>query len=103
MAAAFAEMERNLTSERTKAALSHLKAGRQAYTHITPLGFTRDGHRLVENKVEIAVVKLIQKQRAAGYSLAKIAAHLNNKSVPTKLSGKWHLVTVQSVLRVHRI
>ena len=103
MAAAFAEMERNLTSERTKAALTHLKRTGQAYTHITPLGFNREGDRLVENKAEMAVVKLIQKRRAAGHSLGKIAVHLNDKNVPTKLGGKWHPVTVRSVLRVHNI
>jgi site-specific DNA recombinase len=45
MAAAFAEMERNLISERTKASLSFKKASRTVYTAITPLGFDRLGPR----------------------------------------------------------
>lgn len=101
MAAAFAEMERNVTSERTKAALQHKKANREVYTNITPLGFDRDGGRLVENAGELETVRRIREMKASGVSLRRIAATLNESGTPTKLGGRWHLVTVQNVLRIH--
>jgi Site-specific recombinases, DNA invertase Pin homologs len=101
MTAAFAEMERNMTSERTKAALTHLKSSGQVYTAVTPLGFDRDGDKLIENTSEMATVRSIRKMRAEGTSLHRIAATLNEAGAATKLGGRWHAVTIQNVLRVH--
>src|SRR4051794_20741941 len=50
MMAGFAEMERNLISERTKTALAHKKSGSRVYSRIPPLGFDRHGDKLVPNK-----------------------------------------------------
>jgi DNA invertase Pin-like site-specific DNA recombinase len=102
MAAAFAELERNLTSERTTAALAHKRSTGRAYTRITPFGFDREGDVLVENAEEMRTVRHMEELRAQGVSLRRIAAMLNEKQTPTKLGGNWHLATVQSVLRVHR-
>lgn len=101
MIAGFAEMERNLTSERTKAALGHKKSNREAYCHLTPLGFDRDGGRLVENQPEMQTVWRIHNLRSEGFSLQRIAAVLEQDGVPTKRGGRWHSVTIQNVLRVH--
>ena len=103
MAAAFAEMERNLTSERTTAALRHKKATGRAYSRITPFGFDREGDTLKENAEEMKIVRHIQLLKAQGVSLRRIAATLNQSQTPTKAGGSWHLVTVQKVLRVHQI
>lgn len=101
MAAAFAEMERNLTSERTRAALRHKKASNEVYCNVAPLGYDRDGDKLVENAAELETVGRIQRMRDQGVSLRRIAAHLNETGTPTKRGGSWHLVTVQNVLRIH--
>jgi site-specific DNA recombinase len=101
MAAAFAEMERNLTSERTKAALSHKKSEGEAYCRLTPLGYDRQGDALVTNVTEMETVRTIRALRDAGQSLQGIANRLNDTGAATKRGGKWHAVTVQSVLRVH--
>jgi DNA invertase Pin-like site-specific DNA recombinase len=101
MAAAFAEMERSMTSERTKAALTHKRKIGEAYTRITPLGFDRQGDALVENADEMAVVHTILRLRSEGTSMGAIAAALNEDGSPTKQGGRWHAVTVQKVLRIH--
>jgi site-specific DNA recombinase len=101
MAAAFAEMERNLTSERTKAALSHKKTANVVYCNLTPLGFDRDGDRLIENSDEMKIVKRIRALRSKGESLQQIATALDKAKVATKRGGKWHPVTVQNILRIH--
>jgi DNA invertase Pin-like site-specific DNA recombinase len=101
LTAAFAEMERNLTSERTVAALAHKKATKRVYSRITLFGFDRDGDVLKENQKEMEVVRQIQQLKAKGVSLRRIAAILNETGTPTKLGRQWHLVTVQKVLRAH--
>lgn len=101
MAAAFAEMERNLISERTTSALRHIKATGGAYCAVTPLGYERIGDNFVANDAELAVVNRIRAMRQQGISLRQIAATFNEELVPTKRGGKWHLVTIQQVLRIH--
>jgi len=103
LTAAFAEMERNLTSERTKSALAHKKATGRVYTRIVPFGYDREGDVLTANVAEMEVVRYMQQLKAQGTSLRRIAAVLNEEQKPTKQRGKWHLVTVQKVLRVHGI
>ena len=102
VAAGFAAMERDLTSERTKAALNHLKTGGRVYTHFTPLGFDNVAGKLVPNPDEMQTVLRVQSMRSQGLSLGKIAAFLNAEQVPTKRGGVWHPVTIQSVLNVHK-
>jgi DNA invertase Pin-like site-specific DNA recombinase len=102
LTAAFAEMERNLTSERTVAALAHKKATGRVYTRITPFGFDRDGDVLKENAAEMETVKYIRQLKAQGVSLRRITAMLNEEQTPTKLRGRWHLATVQKILQAHK-
>lgn len=101
MAAAFAEMEGNLISERTKAALSFKRASRTVYCNVTPLGFNRDGDKLTENAEEMQTVHTICRLRSQGRSMQFIADRLNESGASTKRGGKWHAVTIQKILRVH--
>lgn len=84
-----------------EAALRHKRANKEVYCHVTPLGFDRAGDKLVENGQEMATVRRIRQMREKGISLRQIAATLNAKGVPTKRGGRWHLVMVQNVLRIH--
>jgi len=68
---------------------------------VTPLGFNREGAKLVENPEEMDVVRRIHTLRAGGVSLQGIATVLNKAGVATKRGGKWYAVTIQSVLRIH--
>ncbi|MEW6735646.1 MAG: recombinase family protein [Acidobacteriota bacterium] len=98
MAAAFAELERNLTSERTIAALGHKKNHLQPYG-TTPFGFVRVNNRLIEDSHELAVIDQIRSWRGDGWSLRRIAAELSKLGVPTKEGGQWFASTVRYLLQ----
>jgi len=97
MMAGFAELERNLTAERTAAALAHLKAHGEAYSP-TPYGFDREGSRLVESAQEQVTIARMHAQRAAGDSLRAIARLLNTEGTTAKRGGRWYASTVGKVL-----
>jgi len=97
MAAGFAELERNLISERTETALAHKKAKREAYSP-TPLGYDREGNALVVNEKEQEVISQIKAWRKEGATLRQIANRLNDAGIPTKKGGKWYASTVTNIL-----
>ena len=97
MLAGFAEFERTLTSERTRAALHYKRDHGQVYGP-TPYGYDRDGMVLTENADELATVAAIKARRGEGLSLRAIAARLTDADVPTKLGGHWWSRTVSLIL-----
>jgi DNA invertase Pin-like site-specific DNA recombinase len=96
--AGFAELERNLISERTEAALQYKKAHREAYSPV-PYGFTREGDSLQEDAAEQQTIKDIITWRAKGWTLRKIAAELTAQGRPTKQGGQWRHSTVSYILK----
>ena len=77
----FAQLERELNSERTIAALAHVKAqGKQL------------GH---PSKVTAKVANKITAYRAQGMTLRAIADKLNADGVPGPAGGKWHANSVR--------
>lgn len=97
MSAAFAELEKNLISERTISALTHKKRHRVAYGP-TPFGYDRVGDRLIECEREQAVIQMIRGWSGEHWSLHKIARELNDRGISGKAGGKWHASTVRYVL-----
>ena len=71
MMAGFAELVRNLIAERTAAALAHKKAKRQVYAPI-PLGFMRDGDKLVPDAGEQRTVRRILDLRGRGREILRL-------------------------------
>lgn len=100
MLAVLAEFERDLVSERTTAALAHMKANGQRVGTV-PYGFdlADDGATLIPNDTEQAVIADIRAMRAEGMKLEPIAAALTARAVPTKTgrSSRW---THQAVARI---
>jgi DNA invertase Pin-like site-specific DNA recombinase len=96
--AGFAELERNLISERTATALRHKKARLDVYGS-TPLGFDRVGKRLRPNPEELATISRIRKMKDEGCALGEIARTLNYEHVPTKRGREWHSSTVRYLLQ----
>lgn len=98
---ALAQMERELISERTKAALDFKKEQGERLGS-APYGYkpsTRGNKRkLVQDKSEIKVVRRVFKMHKKGMSLRAIAGKLNEDGVPTKRGGKWYASTVKGVL-----
>lgn len=94
-----AEMERNLISERTSAVLQSKKARNEVYSP-TPLGFNREGDKLVRNDTEQTLIARVRAMRESGLSMWKIADALNAEGVVGKNGGKWYASTVKNVLLV---
>jgi site-specific DNA recombinase len=95
-----AEHERNLISERTRAALKHLKSLGKRTGNI-PYGYSvlADGETLKEQAKEQEAIRVMWKLRRSGKSYWKIAESLNKNRVPTKIRGSWSAGTVLRVLR----
>lgn len=95
-----AEMERNLTRERTKSAMAVKRAnGHRVGT--VPYGYDlgTDGATLVANESEQAAIATIHELRNGRKTLKQIAQELTAQSVPTK-TGKSNRWTHQSVARI---
>jgi DNA invertase Pin-like site-specific DNA recombinase len=95
-----AEMERNLTRERTRSAPAVKRSNGQRVGTV-PYGWDLDGDgtSLVENQAEQAVIADIQAMRQRGMTLKKIAEELTERRVPTK-TGKSDRWTHQAVARI---
>jgi DNA invertase Pin-like site-specific DNA recombinase len=95
-----AEMERNLTRERTRSAMAVKRANGQRIGTV-PYGcdLADDGTTLVPNESEQAVIADVKAMRARGMKLQQIAADLTAREVPTK-TGKSARWTHQAVARI---
>ena len=80
-----AEMERNLTRERTRSALAVKRANGQRTGGI-PYGFdlADDGATLTPNPSEQAIIADMRTMRAKGWTLAAVAEELTERRIPTK-------------------
>lgn len=97
--AVLAEFERDLVSERTKAALSH-KRSKGERTGEVPFGFrlAADGVRLERDDNESRIIELIQSLREQGLSYAAIAAELDAAGMAPKKAAKWNAMTVRNIV-----
>ncbi len=97
-----AEMERNLTRERTRAALAVKKSNGQRVGTV-PYGFDLgdDGSTLVPNESEQSILRDIRDMREAGKTLKAIADSLTERGVPTKTgkSSRWSHSAVARILK----
>lgn len=104
--AGFAEMERNLISERTATAMRY-KASRGERVGTLPYGWTtefelsgrQDGDRkqLILNPNEVATVARIVALHASGISLRKIAHTLNGDGTPSR-GARWHATGILRII-----
>lgn len=101
MLAVLAEFERDLVSERTKAALAVKRAKGQRIGTI-PYGYclADDDCTLVSNCREQRVIALISRMRRRGMSLEQIAFRLTRFGIPTKTSrsNKWTQQAVNGIV-----
>jgi DNA invertase Pin-like site-specific DNA recombinase len=92
------QWEREAIGERTRDAMAHMKATRQAYSP-TPYGFQRNGDVLAAADDEQGTVQQIREWHRAGWTLRKIAGELNRLGVATKNGGAaWYASTVRAIV-----
>lgn len=99
--AAMAEFERGQLSERTAAAMDHLRKQGRRISGKIPFGFdlSEDGQNLIENCAEMEAIELMRDLRSAGLSLRKIATELERQGIPTKYGGQWSAQAIRGILR----
>ncbi len=97
--AGVAEMERNLGSERTKAALRYKRERGEKTGGQCPYGYelAKDGVSLRKSAAEQQIIRRIKKLRGGGFSYRAIAERLNEKAVPAR-GSRWHSTTVVRLL-----
>jgi site-specific DNA recombinase len=98
ISAVFAELERDLLSERTADALSELRSQGRVWNH-PPFGWRVDDGRLVDDDEEQATLARMVQLRANGLGYGKIATTLTAEGRPTKRGGPWQAMSVRSILR----
>lgn len=94
----FAEYERRLIGQRTKAAL-RAKRERGERAGNLPFGYSLnpDGRSLDVNPAEQEVLSLLRELRTAGYSLREIADELNRQGFKTRRGSAWRHQYVASL------
>ena len=63
-----------------------------------PFGYDYCDYRLVKNRAEQDVIRLMRQGRAGGLSLRQIARQLNERLAPSKSSVTWQANTVRLIL-----
>jgi DNA invertase Pin-like site-specific DNA recombinase len=99
--AAVAEHEREMISQRTKAALQAAKARGTVLGNPNPLPAARLGTAALQARTRAfhaTVSPLILALQQQGYSLARIARELNGRHIPTARGGLWYATTVRNIL-----
>lgn len=101
--AALSEKERALISQRTKAALSVVKARGVALGNRTNLDQAQAAgvasNRKAANEFAARVWPLIRAYRAEGLSLRAIAERLNRTGVATARGGQWQAAQVSAIVK----
>ena len=97
--AVMAEFERDQISERTSAAMQHMRAqGKRVGT--IPFGFNldSDGETLTPNATEQDAIRMMNELRANGESLRAIATALHARGVATKTGKTWTAEVIRGIL-----
>jgi DNA invertase Pin-like site-specific DNA recombinase len=101
--AAFAEKERNVIAERTKAALAVIKAGGKQLgnpnLHLVQQ-LSADANRIAADRFAANVAPIIKQiQKSGATTLQAIADALNDRGVATARGGNWAPSSVSNILK----
>ncbi len=97
MLAVLAEFERDLISERTRAALAHKKANGERVSKDPAYSWKLDGSRLVIDVDEQRAIALIRRLSASGETPRAICRHLSTYGHYPR-GARWHPETVRRIL-----
>jgi len=96
---AFAEFERNIICERTKAAMQAKKSRRERVGYI-PFGYrlSDDGIHIEKDEEEQAVLTQIGELMEEGLSSRKIAAEMNRRGAFNRGGAKWNHASIHRAM-----
>ncbi len=97
--AALAQLERDLISERTIAALDVLEEQTGETAGRVPYGYIRSENGILIVEQQARVVRLIFSDHRQKDSLRTIAERLNQAHIPGPRGGIWHHTSVREILR----
>lgn len=97
MLAVLAAFERDLTAERTAAALAHKRSEGRRISGVAPFGFRFEAGAVVPDEQERVTLARIRALRDSGLTMRGIVDALNTEAVPAR-GMKWHLRSVQLAL-----
>jgi DNA invertase Pin-like site-specific DNA recombinase len=99
--AVLSEFERDLISERTTAALAHMRSQGRRVSGRIPFGFdlAQDGKTLVANPEEQEAIQEMGRLRNDGHTLREIASRLDARGTLSKTGKQWSPEAVRVVLR----
>jgi DNA invertase Pin-like site-specific DNA recombinase len=99
MASVFAELERAMSRERTRSAMSVKRSRGERISGHAPYGwdFGRGG-LLVENTREQRIIARMRRMQAEGMSYRGIAVRLDDEGIRPKRGKRWIHTTVKSIL-----
>ena len=100
LAAALAEMEREIIGERTRDVLQRKKANGEVYGHV-PFGFKRFKGKLLSHDAEQKIVQTVLDMREKGLNFSMISRELNHMGLKTKKGNRWYPQTVKNVIAIH--
>jgi len=97
--ASAAELESDLTSQRTQMGMYGLAKDHKWPNKHPPLGYTKtDEEKLEVNEQEAQTVRRIFRFYLEKKSMPKVAVHLNQQGVTTKMGEDWCRQSVQKIL-----
>lgn len=93
------QWEREVISERTRESLRHkIRNGERVGAVKYGYRLADDDRTLQEDVYEQGIIQSMRDMRGRGWSLRRIADHLNSYDIPTRNGGKWKHTSVKSVL-----
>lgn len=93
-----AELERNMTIDRTKATIQKRKEEGLCIGSV-PYGFSKlENKKLVENKIEQDNIKRIKMYHKDGLNFKAIADKMNDLDIPNR-SGKWYCQQIKRIIK----
>jgi site-specific DNA recombinase len=99
--ASIAQFEAEITGERTKAVLAHLRAQGRRVSRFAPYGFDLSGSEsknLLPNKVEQDAIVLMLRLRGEGLGLRRICQWLEADGIRPKRSTRWSPAVVSRII-----
>jgi len=97
MMASVGAFERDVISERTRAALAHKRDKGERVSGAPPLGYRFQDGQVVEDQAEQEAIERLKAWREAGSTFRELVARANREALPCRGRG-WRLATVHAVL-----